>query len=739
MSGSGESQPEEPAGDQGEESEVPDWLMRIRMREQAERESRSKTGEEAAAPKDWLEEMRARQDAESGIASPEEKEESALPDWISDLKAESLQEQPSTSSEPVQASGDEEDDGEWLKKLAAWNQAGSEQNIPAGQPPEEQKPAEPGSGFEQPAPPAAAGGSADESTPDWLRSFLGQPAEESQPQAGGFLSGSEEMPASEEQPVEKTISDEEKASFDEFMKSRHAELVEQNLPGEEVPGEAETQPEPEPLSESGQTAETTPGDEVYDFSSEEKSPEQPEETPHAEAASLPTAGETPAGETALSAQASEADLEWLSEYHETFEEEGQAEAATEQAGKGKEEEKPEQPFLGVNRYDWAAKPEEAAGENAEEIESAKLPPWLQKLRSVDSIPLAEAVEPAKTKTESEGPLAGIEGALQSAEVADLYTKPLTYSTKVQVTERQSMRADILRSMVEKHAVKTESAEVAAKHRFLLGKMLIGLLLIVAAVVPLVLQPGTALLPAIYPPETANAYTLVNAIPAEKTVLVAADFEAGLSGEISLSSQMLVEHLMLRNLPMAILSTNPTGSALMDSILDKAQVNAGGYDRANQVISLGYLPGGSVGLQELARDPSAAMPFTSSLTPAWDLPALQNVHAVSDFGAVVVITEDADSARYWVEQVQPVLGTTPLIVVCSAQAAPMLQPYYDSGQISGLVSGLSGAAAYEQILQRPGSAVNVYGAYQLILVILILVILIGGAVSLIRSSTQTNRA
>jgi hypothetical protein len=48
----------------------------------------------------------------------------------------------------------------------------------------------------------------------------------------------------------------------------------------------------------------------------------------------------------------------------------------------------------------------------------------------------------------------------------------------------------------------------------------------------------------------------------------------------------------------------------------------------------------------------------------------------------------------------------MLMVISAQAEPMIRPYYDSGQLKGLVSGLAGGRAYGQATQRPGPA----GAY-----------------------------
>ena len=42
-----------------------------------------------------------------------------------------------------------------------------------------------------------------------------------------------------------------------------------------------------------------------------------------------------------------------------------------------------------------------------------------------------------------------------------------------------------------------------------------------------------------------------------------------------------------------------------------------------------------------------------------------------------------------------LANKPMVMVISAQAEPMIRPYFDLGQLAGLVSGLSDAKIYEQ--------------------------------------------
>ncbi len=59
-----------------------------------------------------------------------------------------------------------------------------------------------------------------------------------------------------------------------------------------------------------------------------------------------------------------------------------------------------------------------------------------------------------------------------------------------------------------------------------------------------------------------------------------------------------------------------------------------------------------------------------------------------------------SGRIWVEQLQSqkqidtTLAKKPLLVVASAQAGPLLQPYVVSGQVTGMISGISDAAEFE---------------------------------------------
>ena len=110
--------------------------------------------------------------------------------------------------------------------------------------------------------------------------------------------------------------------------------------------------------------------------------------------------------------------------------------------------------------------------------------------------------------------------------------------------------------------------------------------------------------------------------------------------------------------------------------------------------------------------------------------------------MLVLTDDPDLARSWIEQVGPAMdpgGTgqgVPLAMVVSAQAEPLVYPYYYASprQISGLVSGVTGGAYYENVVGF-SEAGSFWTAYNAGLVLAVIIIAVGSSFNLARNSLQ----
>jgi hypothetical protein len=107
--------------------------------------------------------------------------------------------------------------------------------------------------------------------------------------------------------------------------------------------------------------------------------------------------------------------------------------------------------------------------------------------------------------------------------------------------------------------------------------------------------------------------------------------------------------------------------------------------------------------------------------------LISINSVSDFAMVIVITSSADDVRQWIEQGSGSFSNG-LIAVTSAQAEPALIPYLQSqpSTLHGMVSGIRGAAAYEQFRsQENGTGRALWDSYSYGLGAILLIVLLGG--------------
>ncbi len=236
------------------------------------------------------------------------------------------------------------------------------------------------------------------------------------------------------------------------------------------------------------------------------------------------------------------------------------------------------------------------------------------------------------------------------------------------------------------------------------------------------------LPAQVPNETNSAIQAVEAIPADAPVLVVFDYEPATVGEMEASAASLMDHLLLLKHPrLALISTSPTGAALAEQFMSVTLVtHKDVYQPGVKYVDLGYLPGGLAGVFDFSQNPTTVMPLDADSNEVWSSPVMQGVTHLSDFAAIIVLTDSVEAGRVWIEQTALARGNASLILVSSAQAGPMFLPYADSGQVKGLIAGLNGAAGAEQANNgQPGFVRRYWDAYSLGLLLAVAIMLIGG--------------
>jgi len=394
--------------------------------------------------------------------------------------------------------------------------------------------------------------------------------------------------------------------------------------------------------------------------------------------------------------------------------------------------------------DWLSKASElppaassSALSSSESIIPGELPSWVQAMRPVDTSGSRSTPLSNDQTLETRGALSGLQGVLPAVPGYGPSSKPKAFSIRMQATQEQQSHAALLEQILaaEGAPVPISSFSPLVTSRPLRWLLSVAVLALLFGVISLRTQIFS--MPAVSEREKNSfngALTVANSVPVDAPVLVAMDYHPARAGEMEAAAAPMFDQMdILRHSHWIFISTNETGPILAERFITGHTDNLGplnkpDYQYGIDYLNLGYLPGGVMGIRAFTQDPTHTMKFDTFLNPAWSSTLLQGIESLSQFGALIVITDNADSARAWIEQTTPLRAANPfpVVVITSAQAAPMIYPYFDSGQVSGIVNGLNGGAVFEQNnAGRPGTARSYWDAYSLGMLLAMSAILGGG--------------
>ncbi len=371
-----------------------------------------------------------------------------------------------------------------------------------------------------------------------------------------------------------------------------------------------------------------------------------------------------------------------------------------------------------------------AAQSGASIAPADLPSWVQAMRPVEAaLPDTSSGESVDSGVEMNGPLAGLQGVLPTMPGGmKPSSRPKSHSIKLNASEEQQAHSALLEQILaeETAPVPMKSPSTILSQRVLRWVITAFLFLFVGGI--FFAKTEIFALPSrgqLLNDETEATISVMDSIPEGAPVLVVFDYEPSLAGELEATAAPLFNRLLLLKHPnLAIVSTSPTGPALAERFMSTT-LKERNYQRGVQYVDLGYLAGGLAGVYDFAQNPATVMPLDAIGTLIWQSAILNGKTRLSEFSAVIVLTDSAEAGRVWIEQAGPFRGNASFVVISSAQASPMLMPYLQSAQINGLVAGLNSAAKIEQANGQPGLARRYWDAYSLGLLMAVVFMLLGG--------------
>jgi hypothetical protein len=396
---------------------------------------------------------------------------------------------------------------------------------------------------------------------------------------------------------------------------------------------------------------------------------------------------------------------------------------------------------GVGLPEWLGqiKADEAelgsSGDSKADLAPATLPAWLEAMRPVDSFRSGVEIIPEEEQVvEAAGPLAGLRGVLLAEPVVAIPRMAATEASVLEVTERQFAQAELMHRLVEDEE-REYSPAPPKRLRVPWTRWMVSVVLLVAAALPTIVGYPVFPLPAKEPLELGTLVNVVAGAPPNRPVLIVIDYEAGGAPEMQAVLEPMLDQMMQQRLSLVMVSTRTAGAILADQAL-QATGGAYGYINGQDYVNLGYLAGGSTGAQLFAQDPRQAplagfslplAPDGTTLSSPWQVPMLGNVDELADFGMMAVVSGSGESARMWIEQAEASLGASPLVLLVTAGADPLVRPYYEAQnpQVDAMLAGLPAAVSYSIRVGQPGMAFTLWNAFGLMVVAAEVILLLGG--------------
>lgn len=211
------------------------------------------------------------------------------------------------------------------------------------------------------------------------------------------------------------------------------------------------------------------------------------------------------------------------------------------------------------------------------------------------------------------------------------------------------------------------------------------------------------------PHQQGLLSWAEALSPDASVLVIFDYQAGFADEITLIAQPVLDLIIKPGCEIAILTSSPSGMLLADRLLNEV---IGTEDIILR--DLGFVPSASLIAYSLAS------PVTSKIFPL-ELEA-------GDFDGVLILSDTFEDAVVWIEQFSARIPSTPVNCLVTAQAGPLLAPYWESGQVTGMISGLSEAHQLEAVMGESTLVAYRWRAYRFGIFMMIAMLVIGATIA-----------
>jgi len=248
------------------------------------------------------------------------------------------------------------------------------------------------------------------------------------------------------------------------------------------------------------------------------------------------------------------------------------------------------------------------------------------------------------------------------------------------------------------------------------------------------------------PASRGFYDAIEALQPGDVVYLAVDYDPGSKPELEPMLYACLEHILRKDLKIVAATLWPAGPPLLEASLNDMARDKFHRTYGTDYVNLGFKEGKENTMNLLGKSFREVFPTDSYGTPVGELPLMaakkpDGSWMVDNFGDVkllVNISAGYPGTKEWVQQVRTRYDIR-MVSGCTAVSAPEYYAYLSSGQLVGLLGGLSGAAEYEDLIGAPGWGIKGMAAQSLGHVTIVIFILIGNVLFFINRRARARQA
>lgn len=202
------------------------------------------------------------------------------------------------------------------------------------------------------------------------------------------------------------------------------------------------------------------------------------------------------------------------------------------------------------------------------------------------------------------------------------------------------------------------------------------------------------------PEAVGFFNAIEKLDGSKPVLLHSDWDQGTVAELSAQFENTVRHLFEKDLKFVLVSGIATGMQFAEPVVNRLAVEYG-KEYGRDWVSIGFkLPDPKgISIEAIARDfRSVAQKDMRLGKPMQEFPWLRRVRTANDWSLVISIayTEYREYITYFTTEAR-----VPYICgICAISSTP-LYPFFNAGNIKGMLVGVRGGSEYERRNNRSG--------------------------------------